>query len=99
VLLLLLLYVSFECVCVYLIERVCRARAENSEVVRWDRILLPKKGEGKPLLFFCRKENRRQSGFSRIEREKREKRVRYKKMITMMMKMKAKEERSKRRRK
>ena len=49
VLLLLLLYVSFECVCVYLIERVCRARAENSEVVRWDRILLPKKGEEKPL--------------------------------------------------
>ena len=83
----------------YLIERVCRARAENSEVVRWDRILLPKKGEGKPLFFFAEKKIDRQSGFS-IEREKREKRVRYKKMITMMMmKMKAKEERSKRRRK
>jgi len=27
-------------------------RDENSEVVRWDRILLPKKGEEKPL-FFC----------------------------------------------
>ena len=42
----------------YLIERVCRARAENSEVVRWDRILLPKKGEGKPLFFVFGKENR-----------------------------------------
>ena len=49
----------------YLIERVCRARAENSEVVRWDRILLPKKGEGKPLLFFfAEKKIDRQSGFS-----------------------------------
>ena len=82
----------------YLIERVCRARAENSEVVRWDRILLPKKGEEKPLFFFAEKKIDRQSGF-RALREKREKRVRYKKMITMMMKMKAKEERSKRRRK
>ena len=42
----------------YLIERACRARAENSEVVRWDRILLPKKGEGKPLFFVFGKENR-----------------------------------------
>jgi len=50
---------------VYLIERVCRARAENSEVVRWDRILLPKKGREKKI--------DRQSGFSSIEREKREK--------------------------
>ena len=49
----------------YLIERVCRARAENSEVVRWDRILLPKKGREKKI--------DRQSGFSSIEREKREK--------------------------
>ena len=58
----------------YLIERVCRARAENSEVVRWDRILLPKKGEGKPLLFFfAEKKIDRQSGFSIFEREKREK--------------------------
>ena len=84
----------------YLIERVCRARAENSEVVRWDRILLPKKGEGKPLLFFfAEKKIDRQSGFS-IEREKREK------MSSLQKddydddeKMKAKEERSKRRRK
>jgi len=58
---------------VYLIERVCRARAENSEVVRWDRILLPKKGEGKPLFFCLQKKIDRQSGFSSIEREKREK--------------------------
>jgi hypothetical protein len=59
---------------VYLIEWVCRARAENSEVVRWDRILLPKKGEGKPLLFFfAEKKIDRQSGF-RALREKREKR-------------------------
>ena len=58
----------------YLIERVCGARAENSEVVRWDRILLPKKGEGKPLLFFfAEKKIDRQSGF-RALREKREKR-------------------------
>ena len=58
----------------YLIERVCRARAENSEVVRWDRILLPQKGEGKPLLFFfAEKKIDRQSGF-RALREKREKR-------------------------
>ena len=57
----------------YLIERVCRARAENSEVVRWDRILLPKKGEGKPLFFCLQKKIDRQSGFSSIEREKREK--------------------------
>ena len=49
----------------YLIERACRARAENSEVVRWDRILLPKKGREKKI--------DRQSGFSRIEREKRAK--------------------------
>ena len=73
-LLLLLLYVSFECVCVYLIERVCRARAENSEVVRWDRILLPKKGEGKKtFVVFAEKKIDRQSGF-RALREKREKR-------------------------
>ena len=86
------------CACTLLKGCVVRAL----KIVRWcDGIefFCPKKGEGKPLLFFCRKENRRQSGFSRIEREKREKRVRYKKMITMMMKMKAKEERSKRRRK
>ena len=82
----------------YLIERVCRARAENSEVVRWDRILLPKKGEGKPLLFLPKRKSTGNQGLAL--REKREKRrVRYKKMITMMMKMKAKEERSKRRRK
>ena len=85
----------------YLIERVCRARAEKSEVVRWDRILLPKKGEGKPLLFFfAEKKIDRQSGFSIFEREKREK------MSSLQKddydddeKMKAKEERSKRRRK
>jgi len=59
---------------VYLIERVCRARAENSEVVRWDRILLPKKGRGKTFVVFCReKKIDRQSGFTSIEREKREK--------------------------
>ena len=58
----------------YLIERVCRARAENSEVVRWDRILLPKKGRGKTFVVFCReKKIDRQSGFTSIEREKREK--------------------------
>ena len=72
VLLLLLLYVSFECVCVYLIERVCRARAENSEVVRWDRILLPKKGEGKPLLFLPKRKSTGNQGLALGE--KREKR-------------------------
>jgi hypothetical protein len=40
---------------VYLIERVCRARAENSEVVRWDRILLPKKGGKTFVVFFLPK--------------------------------------------
>ena len=60
------------CACTLL--KGCRARAENSEVVRWDRILLPKKGEGKPLLFFfAEKKIDRQSGF-RALREKREKR-------------------------
>ena len=57
----------------YLLERVCRARAENSEVVRWDRILLPKKGEEKTFVVFAEKKIDRQSGFSSIEREKREK--------------------------
>jgi hypothetical protein len=58
---------------VYLIERVCRARAENSEVVRWDRILLPKKGGKTFVVFFAEKKIDRQSGF-RALREKREKR-------------------------
>ena len=56
----------------YLIERVCRARAENSEVVRWDRILLPKKGEGKPLLFLPKRKATGNQGLAL--REKREKR-------------------------
>jgi hypothetical protein len=58
---------------VYLIERVCRARAENSEVVRWDRILLPKKGEGKPLLFLPKRKSTGNQGLAlREKREKRE---------------------------
>jgi hypothetical protein len=56
---------------VYLIERVCRARAENSEVVRWDRILLPKKG--KPLLFLPKRKSTGNQGLQAL-REKREKR-------------------------
>ena len=54
----------------YLIERVCRARAENSEVVRWDRILLPQKGEGKPLLFLPKRKSTGNQGLA--FREKRE---------------------------
>ena len=58
----------------YLLERVCRARAENSEVVRWDRILLPKKGEGgKPLLFLPKRKSTGNQGLAAL-REKREKR-------------------------
>lgn len=71
------------------------------KIVRWcDGIefFCPKKERENLCFLFLEKKIDRQSGFS-IEREKREKRVRYKKMITMMMKMKAKEERSKRRRK
>ena len=52
---------------------MCRARAQNSEVVRWVRILFfcPKK-ERENLFCLLKKKIDRQSGFS-IEREKREK--------------------------
>tara|TARA_B100000482_G_scaffold45497_1_gene29773 strand:+ start:105 stop:302 length:198 start_codon:yes stop_codon:yes gene_type:complete len=59
------------CACTLL--KGCRARAENSEVVRWDRILLPQKGEGKPLLFLPKRKSTGNQGLLAL-REKREKR-------------------------